>query len=52
MVIQVKHIGVTVAQPGEGFSMGYAVIGTHAGKVVAEGMDLILFGILKFIFGT
>ena len=52
VIVQVQHFGITVSQPGEGFSMGNPVVGAHAGKMMPERMELVLVGILEFARGT
>ena len=34
-------------EPGESLSVSHAVVGTQAGEVVSERMQLVLLGILK-----
>ena len=47
VVVEVEDIRRTVAKPCKGFAVGYMVIGTEAGKVVAERMKLIPGRIVK-----
>jgi hypothetical protein len=47
VVVEVQHLRGAMPQPGEGLPVGDPVVGAEAGEGMAEGMELVLAGILE-----